>query len=211
MAVAAIALAVIGYLTLFGSGSSSVPAGGEKAGVKVQADDMTMGNPNAPIMMLEYAAPTCPHCARFTTDIFPALKQKYIDTGKVYYVFRVFPLSSVDLAAEALARCMPKGNYFQFLELLFRNQDKWDPEYGVKDVHAALVTMGRIAGMAAPQVDACMSNQEALNRASKVGSDATASYGINGTPSFIVNGQLQVGESTLAAWQTLLDSKLPKK
>ena len=208
---AVIALAVIGYLAFFGSGSGVVPTGGEKAGVKLQADDMALGNPNAPILMVEYAAPTCPHCARFNAEIFPTIKRKFIDTGKVYYVFRVFPLNSVDLAAEALARCMPKASYFQFLDLLFRNQEKWDPEYGVKDVHAGLVGMGRIAGMAEPQVDACMSNQDALNRTSKVGTDATAAYGINGTPTFIVNGQIQTGESTAAAWQTLLDSKLPKK
>ena len=78
-----------------------------------------------------------PHCAHFNADVIPHLNSNYIDTGKVYYVFRVFPIGAADVPAEALARCQPADNYFQFIDLLFRNQAKWDPENGVTDVHAA--------------------------------------------------------------------------
>ena len=106
-----------------------------------------MGNPKAKVVLIEYAAPTCPHCAHFNETVFPQLKQKYIDTGKVYYVFRVFPLHPSDVAAEAMAVCLPKDSYFQFIDLLFRNQKDWDWEYQVQDIHGGLVKMGRIAGM----------------------------------------------------------------
>ena len=97
--------------------------------------------------MLEYAAPACPHCARFDETVFPLLKKNYIDTGKVFYIFRVFPIMPADGAAEAIARCLPADKYFRFIDLLFRNQKIWDPEYGVTDVRGGLVQMARIAGM----------------------------------------------------------------
>ena len=90
-------------------------------------DDRTQGSKTAPLTVLEYAAPTCPHCAHFDMDIFPQFKKDYIDTGKVFFIFRVFPLNPVDVAAEAMARCLPEDNYFQFLDLLYRNQAEMGP------------------------------------------------------------------------------------
>ena len=215
VAVAVIVLAVAAYLTFFGGGSESsalASANATRAGVTIAPDDMTLGSPKAPIVMLEYAAPTCPVCAHFEAESFPVIKKEYIDTGKVYYIFRVFPLQSVDLAAEALLRCVPKEQYFQFLQTLFRNQDKWDPDgYNIPDVHGALLQMARIAGMNVQQADKCMADQNKLGRASKVGADAQTRYNISGTPSFIINGELHVGPSDPPTWRKLLDSLLKKK
>ena len=97
-----------------------------------------------------------------TPRTFPQLKAKYIDTGKIFYVFRVFPLRPDDGAAEKIARCLPEDKYFSFIDLLFRNQPKWDVEYGVQSpegVHDGLVLLGRIAGMSAEQVDQCIDEQ----------------------------------------------------
>jgi protein-disulfide isomerase len=183
---------------------------GEKAGVPVTAADRTLGSPKAPIMMLEYSAPTCVPCARFHTEVFPLLKKKYIDTGKVYYVFRVFPLNPADLAAEAMARCLPPSRYMQFIDVLFHNQDKWDPEFGITDVHGALVAMGAIGGMNAAQIDQCISNNAEVTRARQVGEDAQKRYNIDGTPTFIINGEVHTGGFSWPNLQTLLDS-LAKK
>ena len=107
LAVAVIALGVIGYLYFAApSADGALPESGERANVTLTKDDRTMGDPKAPVLVVEYAALTCPHCAHFNETVFPKFKAKYIDTGKVYYVFRVFPLSSVDLAVESLARCL---------------------------------------------------------------------------------------------------------
>jgi protein-disulfide isomerase len=174
--------------------------------------DRTLGSSQAPITLIEYAAPMCPHCARFNAEVIPLLKANYIDTGKVFYIFRVFPIGAADVPAEALARCQPAENYFAFIDLLFRNQAKWDPEYGVTDVHGALVSLSRIAGMAAGQVDACMNNQDEQKRIMAVAQDATARYGVNGTPTLIINGDVQ--EAGGMPWTVLkakLDSLLAKK
>jgi protein-disulfide isomerase len=205
VAIAVIAVAVAAYLVFFGGKPKTTLAGGseERSNVTLVASDRTLGSPSAPILVVEYAAPTCPHCARFDTEMFPQFKQAYIDTGKVYYVFRVFPLSQVDVAAESMARCLPKDNYFQFIDLLFRNQSKWDPDgYQIPDVHGALVDMGRIAGMSAEQVDRCIANQAEQQRVTEVGQDAQTRYNINGTPTFIINGQIH---GPFEDWQELKD------
>lgn len=205
VAIAVIAVAVAAYLVFFGGKPKTTLTGGseERSNVTLVASDRTLGSPKAPILVVEYAAPTCPHCARFDTEMFPQFKRAYIDTGKVYYVFRVFPLSQVDVAAESMARCLPKDNYFQFIDLLFRNQSKWDPDgYQIPDVHGALVDMGRIAGMSAEQVDKCIANQAEQQRVTDVGQDAQTRYNINGTPTFIINGQIH---GPFEDWQELKD------
>ena len=174
--------------------------------------DRTMGSSQAPITLIEYAAPMCPHCARFNAEVIPLLKSNYIDTGKVFYIFRVFPIGAADVPAEALARCQPKESYFGFIDLLFRNQDKWDPENGVTDVHGALVSLSRIAGMSAEQADACMNNQDEQKRIMAVAQDASARYGITGTPTLIINGEVeQAGGMPWTALKSKLDSLLAKK
>ncbi|HUJ04468.1 MAG TPA: DsbA family protein [Rhizomicrobium sp.] len=212
VALAVIALGVVAYFIFSGGGQdTTVPDSGGKLAITLKPSDRTLGNPKAPILMVEYAAPSCPHCSRWDAEVFPLLKKNYIDTGKVYYVFRVFPLRPADVAVESMARCLPADSYFQFIELMFRNQEKWDPEYGISDTHAALVEMGRIAGMSAEQVDTCIGNQAEEKRASDVGQEAATKYGISGTPSFIINGQLRSGEFPWDQMKTLLDSMLPKK
>ena len=174
--------------------------------------DRTMGSSQAPITLIEYAAPMCPHCARFNAEVIPLLKSNYIDTGKVFYIFRVFPIGAADVPAEALARCQPKESYFGFVDLLFRNQDKWDPENGVTDVHGALVSLSRIAGMSAEQADACMNNQDEQKRIMAVAQDASARYGITGTPTLIINGEVeQAGGMPWTVLKSKLDSLLAKK
>ena len=212
VAVAVIAIGIVSYIVFFGaSDATPVPDSGGKLTVQLKPTDRTLGNPKAPVLVVEYAAPSCPHCSRWDQDVFPLLKAQYIDTGKVYYVFRVFPLNPVDVAAEAMARCLPADNYFQFIDLMFRNQDKWDPEFGITDTHTALVAMGRIAGMSAEQVDTCIGNQAEQKTITDVGQEASTKYNVSGTPSFIINGQFRSGEVPWDQMKTLLDSMLPKK
>jgi protein-disulfide isomerase len=205
VAAAIVVVAVIAYFVIFpaSTDSAAVPASGERAGVVLTASDRTLGSPKAPILIVEYAAPSCPICARFNSEVFPLLRQNYIDTGKVYYVFRVFPIRAADGAAEAMARCLPADNYFQFIDLLFRNQPKWDEEYGVTDVHGALVQMGRIAGMSADKIDQCISDKTEAERINKVAMDGETKYNITGTPTFVINGEPQT--SGAIPWTTLQD------
>jgi len=185
------------------STADAVPGSGAQ-GVTVTAWDKTLGNPKAPILMVEYAAPSCPHCAHFNQEYFPLLKKQYIDTGKVYYVLRVFPLNPSDIASEAIARCLPADNYFQFLDLLWRNQMKWDPEYQVPE-------MGRIAGMSAEKVDSCIADQKMAAKITEVGTEGTNKYGVNSVPSFVINGQTQQFAGDWDGFKKQLDDLAKKK
>lgn len=212
--VALVVAAAVGYFVVTGGSSGNagaVPQSNEEFGVQVTADDHTLGSPKAPLLMLEYAAPSCPHCAHFDVEFFPLLKKQYIDTGKIYYVFRVFPLNASDLAAEGIARCLPADNYFQFIDLLFRNQKEWDPEFRVPDVKAGLENMSKIAGLSQAQADNCMGNQAESQKISQQGQDASTKYGVSSTPTFIVNGQEHGPFQDWNEVRAFLDPMLRKK
>lgn len=217
VALVVVVAAAIAYYA-WPSGSSTeaaIPTGGA-AGYTVAADDHTLGNPKAKVVLIEYAAPTCPHCAHFNETVFPQLKQKYIDTGKIYYIFRVFPLHPSDAAAEAMAVCLPKDSYFQFIDLLFRGQKDWDWEYHTQDptpfdVHGGLVKMGRIAGMTPEQVDTCINNKAVQDHVNKVAMDGQTRYSIAATPTFIINGVAHTDVADWTGMQAALDAQLAAK
>lgn len=173
--------------------------------------DRTMGNPKAPIVLIEYAAPVCPHCAKFNEEVVPLLKRDYIDTGKVFYVFRVFPLRPEDGAAEKLARCLPRNKYFAFMDQLFKSQPTWDPMYGVEDVRGGLLAQAKIAGMTEAQFDSCVTDTKLDAAINKVGEDAQKKYMVSGTPTIVLNGQPQQGVATWDALKLVLDAALMAK
>jgi protein-disulfide isomerase len=183
-----------------------------KPGAVATADDRTLGDPKAPITVIEYAAPMCPHCKHMNEQGIPVLKAKYIDTGKVFYIFRVFPIGQPDVAAEALARCLPKESYFQFIDLLYSKQESWDPEYpGVTDVQGGLVALARIAGLSSDQALACIADKASQKRVIDSAQDAATRYGISGTPTFVINGEVQTAGAPWTDIKAKLDSLLAKK
>jgi len=207
-----IAAAAIGWnMGLFdGSGSTVADA----KGYELVPSDRTLGNRNSKVVLIEYAAPSCPVCAAFNAQSFPRLKAQYIDTGKIFYVFRIFPLRSDDGLAEKIARCLPEDKYFTFIDLLFKNQPKWDVEFGVtpQGVHDGLVLLGRIAGMSQEQVDQCMENKAEDDRINKVSSEGESRYSITGTPTFILNGtSIGAGNIPFDTMSKLLDTELAKQ
>ncbi|HKX64537.1 MAG TPA: thioredoxin domain-containing protein [Rhizomicrobium sp.] len=210
----AVALIAGGGAWYFLGGESDMPAVAAPAsGYTITADDMTMGNPKAKIVLIEYAAPMCPHCAHFNNEIMPGIKKSYIDTGKVFYVFRVYPIGAPDGVAEKLGRCLPKAKYFPFMDQLFRNQPQWDPEFGVQDVRGALLQQARIAGMSEGQFDTCIADTNRDEVINKVAADGTARYSITGTPTLIVNGTVVSPGMvpTLEQMRGFLDAALASK
>lgn len=186
---AAVALMAGGAWYFLGNSSDSVAAQARGNGA-ITDQDMTMGDPKAKVVLIEYAAPMCPHCAHFNNEIMPDIKKSYIDTGKVLYVFRVYPIGAPDGVAEKLARCMPKAKYFPFMDQLFRNQKEWDPEFGVTDVRGALLQQARTAGMSEGQFDTCVADTKQDAIINKVADDGMARYKITGTPTVIVDGKV---------------------
>ena len=182
-----------------------------KGGTTITEHDMTLGNKNAKVVLIEYAAPMCPHCAHFNEETFPQLKQTFIDTGKVFYVFRVMPIGPADGPAEKLARCQPKAKYFAFMDMLFRSQKKWDPEYGVTDVRGALLAVSKDFGMSEDAFNKCVADPKADDVINQVSEDGANRYGINSTPSIVIDGTLR---PEMAEWSNLkaeLDKELASK
>ena len=158
--------------------------------------DHTFGNPKAKVTVIEYASPTCPVCANFMINLYPKVKSNYIDTGKIFYVYRTFLRGPDDAVAEKLARCMPKDKYMSFNDSLFRNQARWDYEFGIPSpdgVHAALLQLASESGMSNADADRCIAATADDDAVSKVGEDGVAKYAVNATPTFVINGQAQAG------------------
>jgi protein-disulfide isomerase len=180
--------------------------------IDVTPYDRTMGDANAPVTLIEYASPSCPVCARFQSVAFPRIKAAYIDTGKVRYVLRVFPLRPEDGMAEKIARCLPPNKYFDVFDLLLSNQPIWDPENGVQDVRGGLVQVGRLAGLTDEQAKECIDSTALDGIMNAIARDGAQKYNVNGTPTFIIDGIAQksgvIPFDTLAG---LLDAELAKR
>jgi len=182
-------------------------------GFTLRETDRTIGNPHAPVTLIEYGAPSCGVCAAFSLEVFPKVKRDYIDTGKVYYVFRVFPLDVLDVHVEKMARCLPRDQYFSFLELTWRNQQMWDKmEYkNISDPNAALVRLGNRAGMRTDQIERCISSTEEDKRINMVAAEAEERYRTSRTPTFIVDGVIKVGGRRYGPLAKALDSEIIRK
>src|SRR5690242_17041052 len=125
--------------------------------------DMALEPKDAKVTIIEYASMTCPHCAAFNNIVFPKLKAEYIDTGKLRYIFREFPLDIKAAAGSMLARCIAKGDadkYFVVTDLLFRSQDDW----AVKNTTETLTRIGKQAGLSAQEVETCLKDQALLDK-----------------------------------------------
>ena len=162
-------------------------------------EDMTMGNPNAKVLVAEYASVACPHCAAFNNDIFPAFKAKYIDTGKVHYVLHemlVGGQSEQALAAAGflLARCAGKDKYFPVVDEIFHAQKSI---FDSGDLRGGLLRIALSTGMTEQQFNTCIGDQAAL-KALDARVQAASKDGVDSTPTFIINGNKMVGEQTLA-------------
>jgi protein-disulfide isomerase len=156
----------------------------------VTADEMSLGNPQAKVTVVEYASAGCPFCARFNNEVFPAFKTKYIDTGKVHYVFREMlvgggPEIALGAAGFLTARCAGKDKYFTVLDQVFHDQDQI---YRSGDIKAGLLPIAKANGLSDKQFDACVSDETALN-ALNARSEKADKDGIGSTPTFIINGK----------------------
>src|ERR1700688_3146662 len=122
--------------------------------------DMSQGSVEAPVTIIEYASMTCSHCAGFAVTTYPELKKRYIDTGKVRYIMREFPLDPLAAAGFMLARCAGEGKYFDMIDLLFHQQADWA---FVKTPLPALLNVAKQAGFTQQTFDACLANQKMLD------------------------------------------------
>src|SRR5207248_6176922 len=140
--------------------------------------DEALGAANAPVTIVEYASMTCPHCAHFHETTYPELKKKYIDSGKVRFIFREFPLDALAAAGSMLARCAGKDKYFPMIETLFAQQKDWVTQKPLQP----MLTIAKQAGFTQESFDKCLANQQMLDGIEESRTRASQKFNVNSTP-----------------------------
>jgi len=173
----------------------------------VSLPDMALGPANATVTVTEYASMTCSHCASFNETVFPQIKSEYIDTGKVRYVFREFPLDIKAAAGSMLARCIAKddaGKYFAVVDMLFKQQSDWV----LKNTTETLTRIGKQAGLSQQAVEDCLKDQALLDKIAADQKFASEVLKVNSTPTFFVNGEMIKGEARFEEFDKKIKSLL---
>lgn len=165
--------------------------------------EMALGPDNAKVTVIEYASASCPHCANFYKTTFQDLKKLYIDTGKIRFVFREFPHNDAALAAFMIARCAPRDRYFPLIDTFFTTQDTW-----LKNPAEGLFKIAQLAGFTRTSFDACLKNEDVAKSILSVRDKAESEFGVEGIPTFFVNGQIIPGEASLDEFKKIIDPQL---
>ncbi|MFB9951526.1 DsbA family protein [Rhizobium puerariae] len=177
--------------------------------------EMQLGDEKAPVTVIEYMSMTCPHCANFHNKTFDAIKTKYIDGGKVRFIIREFPFDPVATAAFMLARSNPQNpqelataaQYFPMISMLFKQQRAWAaPADG--NVRNALLQTVKVAGYSQQTFEACLTNQKLLDEINNVVKRGADEFGVNSTPTFLINGKKYSGDMSVEAMSKLFDGLL---
>jgi protein-disulfide isomerase len=173
----------------------------------VSLPDMAIGPKDAPVTITEYASMTCPHCAAFNEKVFPQIKSEYIDSNKIRYVFREFPLDIKAAAGSMLARCIAKddaGKYFAVVDMLFRQQNDWV----LKNTTETLTRIGKQAGLSQQAVEDCLKDQALLDKIVADQKYASEVLKVDSTPTFFINGDKIKGDTSFDVFDKRIKSLL---
>jgi protein-disulfide isomerase len=164
--------------------------------------EKVLGSAKAPVTMIEYSSLTCSHCAHFHAEVYPLLKEKYIDTGKVRLILREYPLDSVAAAGSMLARCAGDDKFFALVDALFATQKGWA---FTEDRYGSLLRIAKQAGFTKERFDACLKDQQLLSNIEAVRTRGSEKFGINSTPTFFINGEKHVGSLSIEELSNIID------
>src|SRR6201982_1220015 len=173
----------------------------------VSLPDMVLGAADTKVTITEFASMTCPHCAAFNAETFPKIKAEYIDTGKIRYIFREFPLDIKAAAGSMLSRCIAKDDaakYFAVTDLLCRQQNDWV----VKNTTETLTRIGKQAGLSAQEGEDCLKNQQLLDKIAADQKYASDVLKVDSTPTFFVNGERIKGETSIEEFEKKINPLL---
>ena len=178
---------IILAITILGFASNAVFSENNKENIYL---DMVKGNSDAKVTIVEYASFTCPHCATFHKEIFPQLREQYIDTGKVKFIYREVYFDAPGLWGGLLARCVSPEKYFGIVDLLYKKQSKWASGSTEKEILNELFSIGRQVGMEDEQINKCMQNKEKSLKMIDAYLENSKIDKITSTPSLVINGKL---------------------
>jgi protein-disulfide isomerase len=165
--------------------------------------EMALGaDEGAKVTVIEYASATCPHCAAFHSQVYGKLKAEYIDTKKIRFVFREFPLNDAALAAFMIARAAPKESYFPLIDIFFDTLQTW-----AQNPHDGLLNIAKQAGFSEEKFNATLKDETFAKGIMAIRDDG-AKFGVQGTPSFFINGQMYDGERSFEAFKAIIDPLL---
>ena len=167
--------------------------------------DVVQGAPDAPVTLIEYASATCTHCAAFHDNVFPALKTKYIDPGKVKFILREFPLDPLATGAFMLARCAGPEKRNSIVDQLFTQQKTW--AFVDKPIEA-LLELVKQSGMSQVDFETCLKNQELMDQVTQTRDRAAEKFNVDSTPTFFLNGRKMTGELPIAEFDKVLEPLL---
>lgn len=169
--------------------------------------EMSLGQQDAPITMVEYASLTCPHCARFHAEVMPRLKENFIDTGKVRLIYREVFFDGPGLWGAMMARCAGPDRYFGVIDLLYKTQEDWSRKTDPAEINRALYTVGRQAGLSDAQMEACMTDTDFAEALVAEFQKNVAADGIDSTPTFLIDGE-KVQNMPYEQFETRFNEKL---
>ena len=169
--------------------------------------EMSLGNPDADVTVIEYAMFTCPHCRAFHEGPFKQLKADYIDTGRINYIFREVYFNGPALWAAMVARCTEPDRYFAMVDLIFGSQEIWLASNDPTIILENLKRLGRTAGLSAEQVDACLQDRDMGRAMVAVFQENAEADGIESTPSFVINGE-KYSNMSYEELSRIIESKL---
>ncbi|WP_127115728.1 DsbA family protein [Shimia sediminis] len=169
--------------------------------------EMVMGDPNAPVELIEYASFTCPHCASFHEAVLKPLKADYVDTGKVKVVFRDVYFDRVGLWASMVARCGGEERFWGMTDLLMKGQKDWAGSGDPATISGELRKVGRLAGLGEEQINACMQDEDKAKALVAWSEKNLKTHDISGTPTMIINGEKHSNMS-YSDLKAILDAKI---
>ncbi len=174
------------------------------------SDDYVMGDAKAPLILIEYASMTCPHCAHFANGVLPELEKKYVKTGKMRYILRQFPIDEVALKVAMLLECVGDQNsdkYYKFASVFFDSQGRWANERYLEH----LETISMVGGLSRQQFAGCINNTDREMRILKQKKLAVEEVKLPATPYIFIGGEVYAGERTVEAMSAFIDAKLAQK
>jgi len=196
---------------LLGCGGAVGPADTANGGINVPLKEQVLepgplgereyGNPNAPVTIVEYASLTCPHCRNYHAKVFPQVKRQYIDTGKVRYIIREFPIGRTAGTAAIVTRCAPQKKYLSMTEAFLARQSEWVSQEVRED---AIYNVAKSSGMSRAEFDKCLTNQAIIDGLTEV-KQRGRKYGVIGTPTLFINGQKAQGEVTFEQVKAMIE------
>lgn len=169
-------------------------------------EDHFEGNPDAPVTVIEYASPTCPHCAAFHINVYETFKADYIDTGKVWFAVRPFARNALDAAIFMLAEAAGPEHYHEVVATYMKTQNEWGMSEKPRD---AIFAIAQQLGFTEESFNAALTNQDVLNGIEAIKNQALDDFGLTGTPTFYVNGKTLSGGKTLEQLAAEIDPLVP--